>query len=362
MRIAMLAPPWIPVPPPGYGGIEAMIALLCEGLLARGHDVTLLAAPGSSSAAEIRTVLPDVHDDAIEKARYEADHVARAFELIEAWRGSGAPYDVIHDHCGFTAFAMADRIGVPMVHTLHGPFTPDTREFYERHARKAQAVALSRHQRSAAPPSLRVAGVIPNPIDVREWPYRDEKGDYALWLGRMTWVKGPQRAIAATRAAGVPLVLAGPVQTGEEEFFAREVEPHIDADSVRYVGEVGGEAKKRLVAGARALLMPIRWAEPFGIVMVEAMACGTPVIAFPEGAAADIVRDGVNGFLVADEDGMAEALRAVDQIDPAACRSHVSARYAVDEVAAAYSAVYAHAPYRSARRRHSFARLAAPAS
>jgi glycosyltransferase involved in cell wall biosynthesis len=362
MRIAMLAPPWIPVPPPAYGGIEAMIALLCEGLVARGHDVTLLAAPGSSSAAELHTVLPEVHDDAIEKARYEADHVARAFDLIDAATAAGAPYDVIHDHCGFTAFAMADRIGVPMVHTLHGPFTPDTCEFYERHARKAQAVALSRHQRSTAPQSLRIAGVIPNPIDVLDWPYREDKGDYVLWLGRMTWVKGPQRAVAAARAAGVPLVLAGPVQRGEEEFFAREVEPHVDGDSVRYVGEVGGEAKKRLLAGARALLMPIRWAEPFGIVMVEAMACGTPVIAFPEGAATDIVRDGVNGFLAADEDRMVEALRAVDQLDPATCRSHVSARYAVGEVAAAYAAVYEHARCRSPRRRHAFARLAVPAS
>jgi glycosyltransferase involved in cell wall biosynthesis len=362
MRIAMLAPPWIPVPPPGYGGIEAMIALLCEGLMERGHDVTLLAPPGSSSTAEIRTVLPDVHDDAIEKARYEADHVARAFEVIDAATASGVPYDVVHDHCGFTAFAMADRIGVPMVHTLHGPFTPETYEFYEHHARKAQAVALSRHQCSAAPPSLRIAGVIPNPIDIRDWPYHDEKGDYALWLGRVTSVKGPQRAIAAARAAGVPLVLAGPVQRGEEEFFAREVEPHIDADSVRYVGEVGGDAKKRLVAAARALLMPIRWAEPFGMVMVEAMACGTPVIAFPEGAATDIVRDGVNGFLAADENGMAEALRAADHIEPAACRSHVGARYAVDEVAASYSAVYANARYRSLPRRHAFAQLAVPTS
>lgn len=357
----MLAPPWIPVPPPRYGGIEAMIALLCEGLLARGHDVTLFAAPGSQSAAELRTLLPDAHDAAIEKARYEADHVARAFELIDAARASGAPYDVIHDHCGFTAFAMADRIDVPMVHTLHGPFTPDTSEFYECHARKARAVAISSYQRSAAPPSLRIAGVIPNPIEVRDWPYC-EKGDYVLWLGRMTRVKGPQCAIAAARAADVPLVLAGPVQRGEEEFFAREIEPHVDADSVRYVGEVGGERKKNLVAGASALLMPIRWAEPFGIVMVEAMACGTPVIAFPEGAATEIVRDGVTGFLVADEDAMAEAVSAVDQINPAACRSHASGRYAVDAVAAAYSAVYAHAPDRYPRRRNQFARVAVPAS
>jgi glycosyltransferase involved in cell wall biosynthesis len=358
MRIAMLAPPWIPVPPPGYGGIEAMIALLCEGLVERGHDVTLLAAPGSKSSAKIRELLPDAHDEAIEKARYEADHVARAFELIELGARSGSPYQVIHDHCGFTAFAMADRVDVPMVHTLHGPFTPDTCEFYERHAPKAHTVAISRHQRSAAPPSLRVAGVIPNPIRVDDWPYEPDKDDYALWLGRMSEVKGPHRAIAAARMAGTRLVLAGPVQAGQEAFFAAEVEPHIDGDAVRYVGEVGGDEKKRLFSLARALLMPIRWPEPFGIVMVEAMACGTPVIAFPEGAANDIVRDGVNGFLVDDESAMADALRALGRIDPADCRSHVAAAYGVPAVAAAYAAVYAHAVRTGPPRRWTFARAA----
>ena len=135
--------------------------------------------------------------------------------------------------------------------------------------------------------------------------------------------KGPQRAIAAARAAGMPLVLAGPVQPGQEEFFAREVEPHIDDDAVRYVGEVGEEGKRELYTGARALLMPIRWAEPFGMVMVEAMACGTPVIAFPEGSAPEVVIDGETGFLVEDEDAMARAVGRLDEIDRERCRASV---------------------------------------
>jgi glycosyltransferase involved in cell wall biosynthesis len=356
MTVAILAPPWIPVPPPGYGGIEAMIALLCDGLVARGHEVTLFAAPGSCSSADVRPVLPEAHADEIEAARHEADHVARVFEAIELGSRSGAPFDVIHDHCGFTAFAMADRIGVPMVHTLHGPFTRDTRAFYEHHGRKASAVAISRRQRAAAPPNLRVIAVIPNPIDAEAWPYQPEKGDYLLWLGRLTAVKGPQRAIAAARAAGVPLVLAGPVQPGDEEFFARDVEPHVDGDAVSYIGEVGGDDKKRLFARARALLMPIRWDEPFGIVMVEAMAGGTPVIAFPEGAASDVVIDGRNGFLVEDEDAMAGAVGRLETIDPAECRKSVVERYGVDRVAAAYEAAYAGVARSRAPRRHIFAR------
>ena len=158
-------------------------------------------------------------------------------------------------------------------------------------------MALSRYQAEQAPDDLDVVAVIGNPIVVGDFPFREEKGDYLLWIGRLNDDKGPQRAIAAAREAEVPLVLAGPVQPGQEEFFAREVEPHMDGDAIRYIGEVGDE-KGELYAGARALLMPIRWPEPFGLVMTEAMACGTPVIAFPEGSAPEIVLDGETGFVV----------------------------------------------------------------
>jgi glycosyltransferase involved in cell wall biosynthesis len=350
----MVAPPWLPVPPPGYGGIEAMIALLCDGLVNGGHDVTLFAAPGSRSIARVEPVLPSTHGDEISMAQHEADHVARVFDAVETRSRNGSRYDVMHDHSGFTAFAMADRIDVPVVHTLHGPFTRETYDFYRQHAQKACAVAISRRQRAAAPPSLRISAVIPNPIDAGAWPYVEEKDDYLLWLGRMTEVKGPHRAIAAARAAGARLVLAGPVQTGEERFFADEVEPHIDDDAVRHVGEVGGDEKKHLFANARALLMPIRWDEPFGIVMIEALASGTPVIAFPEGAAADIVIDGRNGFLVDDEPAMAQAVSRLGAIDPAACRAGVVDRYGVERVTAAYESVYAGSARSGAPRRRAF--------
>jgi glycosyltransferase involved in cell wall biosynthesis len=336
----MVAPPWIPVPPPGYGGIEAVAELLCDELVARGHDVTLFAAPGSRSAAHVRTVLDAAHPDTIGSALHESDHVASVWDAIDEAADRGAPFDVVHDHSGFTAVAMAGRVGVPVVHTLHGPLEGDSARFYERHGKKVHLVAISRSQIDEAPLRLRVAAVVPNPIALERWPLSGKKDDYALWIGRMDPIKGAHRAIEAARRAGHRLVLAGPVQSGQSDFFRSEIEPHIDGDRVRYVGEVAGVAKQRLYAHARALLMPIRWREPFGMVMIEALASGTPVLAFPEGAAAEIVIDGHNGMLVADEAEMARALASVDTIDPRDCRDSVRSRYDVAITANGYEAVY----------------------
>jgi glycosyltransferase involved in cell wall biosynthesis len=336
MRVAMLAPPWIPVPPQGYGGIEQVIALLAAELTERGNDVTLFAAPGTRSNARVLSPLEGPHPDEIQLSVYEADHVACTFASVDE---ADPPFDVIHDHCGFTAFAFADRIATPLVHTLHGPFTDETAAFYARHAHKAKAIALSRYQAEQAPDGLDVVAVIGNPIVVDDFPFRDEKDDHLLWIGRMNDDKGPQRAITAAREAGAPLIMAGPVQPGQEEFFASEVEPLIDGDEIRYIGEVG-EEKLELYAGARALLMPIRWAEPFGLVMTEAMACGTPVIAFPEGSAPELVIDGETGFVVDDEHEMASAVARLGEIDPARCRESTRERFDVAAVAEAHERAY----------------------
>lgn len=339
LRIAMLAPPWIAVPPPGYGGVEWVVSALTEALIARGHRVTLFCAPGSASAADVVTLLDEVHDDEIERSLYECDHVSRAFEAIES-PADGRPFDVVHDHCGFTALAMADRLRTPLVHTLHGQFTSATAAFYARHGHKGSLVAISAAQLASAPAGLRVAGTVANPIDLAAWPLQERKGDHLLWVGRITEEKGPHRAIAAARAAGVPLILAGVVQPGKQRFFDREIAPHLDGVRVSFVGEVGGAQKRALFADARALLMPIRWAEPFGMVMVEALACGTPVIAFPEGAAKGIVADGRTGFLVEDEEGMAAAVGRLGEIAARDCRAWVAEHCDVDVVAAGYERAY----------------------
>ncbi len=339
LRIAMLAPPWISVPSPGYGGVESVVSTLTEALVRRGHDVTLFCAPGSVSRATVATILEKPHPDAIERALFEVDHVARSFDLIEL-AGLTDPFDVIHDHCGFTGLAMANRIDTPLVHTLHGPFTADTAAFYAYHGYKGTLVGISHAQLASAPSDLNPLGPIPNPIDLPAWPMQERKGDYLLWIGRMTPEKGPHRAIAAARAVDVPLVLAGVIQPGQQAFFDREIAPHIDGDRVRFIGEVGGAAKKSLFAHARGLLMPIRWDEPFGMVIVEALACGTPVIAFPEGAMRELVVDGKTGFLVEDVRAMASAIGQLPRIAASDCRAWVSQHCDGDVVAAAYERTY----------------------
>jgi glycosyltransferase involved in cell wall biosynthesis len=339
-RVAMLAPPWIAVPPPGYGGIEEVVDLLCSALQRRGNEVTLFAAPGSRSRGAVVSPLADAHPDEIQRSLHEADHVARAFELVDAGEPGDKPYTVLHDHCGFVAVAMADRLRTPIVHTLHGPFDdPGVVAFYGHHGHKVHLVALSESQAGDCPAGLQTAAVIPNPIDVAAWPLGERKEDYLLWIGRMNEEKGPHRALEAARLARSPLVLAGPVQPGQEEFFEREVSPHLDRPGVTYVGEVGGRRKAELFAKARALLMPIRWAEPFGMVMVEALATGTPVIAFSEGSAPEIVEDGRCGFLVEDTEEMAAAVARLGSIEPSACRE-AAHRFDSDSIAARYEDVY----------------------
>jgi glycosyltransferase involved in cell wall biosynthesis len=190
------------------------------------------------------------------------------------------------------------------------------------------------------PANLHTVGAIPNPIAVDAWPFRSGDDGYLLWIGRMTPEKGAHRAIQIARAGGHDLVLAGVVQPGQRAYFERHVEPHIDGQRVRFVGEVGGARKKRLFAGARALLMPIRWPEPFGMVIIESLVCGTPVLAFDEGAVGELIVEGVTGFIVEDDAAMVAALHDLGRIDPHACRSWVAEHCDVSVVAAAYEAAY----------------------
>ena len=339
LKIAMLAPPWLPIPPPGYGGIESVIDSLCHALVGRGHDVALFAAPGSEAACPVHAVLDSPLPDEIGKAMHEARHVSGALALIDREAELGRPFDVIHDHNEAVTVAFADRIAVPVVHTVHGPFTAEARDLYARNT-AALLVGLSRAQLTAAPSEASVHGAIANPLDVADWPFVARGEGHLVWLGRFAPEKGAHVAIRAARLARQPLVLAGPVQPGQEEYFDREIAPHIDDAQVRYVGEVGGEAKNELLAGADAMLMPISWPEPFGMVMIEAMACGTPVIAFDEGSAPEVVRHGVGGLIVADVEAMARAVGEVAGIDRAGCRAWVAELCDPDGVASSYEDAY----------------------
>jgi|tagenome__1003787_1003787.scaffolds.fasta_scaffold20910273_2 glycosyltransferase involved in cell wall biosynthesis len=338
-RIAMLAPPWIPVPPPGYGGIEEVVALLCDALVERGHDVDLFCAPGSRSKANVRPLLSAPHPDRIERALFEADHTGRAFEGIDDAASAGRPFDVVHDHSGFTALSMANRLDLPLAHTVHGPFDEDTTPYYDHHGWKGRVVCISRTQAGMAPPGAHVRSVVSNPIDFDAWPIGYEKENYLFWIGRFVAEKGPQRAIRVAKLSGRRLILAGVVQPKQERFFADEIQPHIDGDQIQFVGEVGGARKQFLFARAYAFLMPITWPEPFGMVMVESLAAGTPVLAFPNGAASEIVEHGKNGFLVQDDEEMAEMVPRAGELEPEDCRRSAE-RFSPHVVAAGYENVY----------------------
>jgi glycosyltransferase involved in cell wall biosynthesis len=208
----MLAPPWISVPPPGYGGVETVVSVLTEALVQRGHHVTLFCAPGSTSTARVTNLLSDTHPDEIERSLFDVDHVARAFAEID--RGEHGPFEVVHDHCGFTGLAMADRLGTPLLHTLHGQFTSGTTAFYARHGHKATLVGISRAQLALAPPSLGPVATIPNPIHLAAWPLQESKQDYVVgWAIHRREGPAPRHRRRACRRGSAGAGRRGPART-----------------------------------------------------------------------------------------------------------------------------------------------------
>ncbi|HEY9723014.1 MAG TPA: glycosyltransferase family 4 protein [Oscillatoriaceae cyanobacterium] len=337
MRIALLAPVALPVPPTGYGGTELVVSMLAEGLVARGHDVTLFASGDSHTSARLESLYPQsleavgVRDKRTYQA-YEAAHVRDA--LSRASR-----FDVVHDHTKALGTIYARFADTPVVTTIHNDFTEERRQVYGAHPDHAY-VAISRAQ-AARMPELNYSGVVYNGLDLGPVIYQSAKEDYLLFLGRLDADKGAHTAIAIARALNWPLILAGRVQ--DTAFFEREIAPHLDGVRRRYVGEVAGEAKWRLYAGARALLFPIQWPEPFGLVMIEALACGTPVVATRHGSVPEVIEDGVSGRIVDSErdlDALVAATREAVTLDPRDCRAQVETRFSQDAMVEGYLDVY----------------------
>lgn len=339
MKIAMLAPPWISVPPNGYGGIEWVVSLLTEELVARGHDVTLFATGDSTTTANLRYVFEHGPVEQMHHALPYAHHIGAAFEYVMAEARAGRPFDVIHDHCAWVALATGHLTGVPLVHTLHGAALDHERAFLEGVKDNARFVAISEYQTTSF--SIPISAVVPNAVDVPSYPFREQKSEYLLSLGRIARDKAQGLAVEVARRTGVPLILAGKVDPGDDQaYFEETVAPYVDGTNVIFEGEVSDERKRELYAGARALLFPIQWEEPFGLVMIEAMACGTPVLATPRGSVPEIVADGVSGFIVPDVDGMVDAVGRLDEISAKACRAHVEDRYSTAAMTDGYEAVY----------------------
>lgn len=333
MKVGLIASPWVPVPPPRYGGTEVVLDVLARGLVAAGDDVELFTTGDSTCPVPRHSVYAAAIGTAAITPAAEARHVVHAYDAL-------AGCDVIHDHTLFGPLYGPGRTSAPIVTTSHGPFTPELRDLYATMAhREVSVVAISRHQRATAP-GVPIAAVIHHGIDVDRVPFGNGDGGYALFLGRMCPDKGPDRAIRAARAAGVRVILAAKMwEPDEMRYFRDVVEPMLGDDAV-YIGEIGGREKLDLLGHAIALLNPIRWPEPFGLVMVEALAAGTPVVSFADGSAPEIVDHGTNGYLCADVDAMADALRHVHELDRTACRRSAAERFSTERMVADHRRLY----------------------
>ena len=334
LRIAMVTPPYFTVPPEGYGGVESVVAGLVDGLVERGHHVTLLGAGEHGTRAQRFVGLwDDLPTAQIGQSLPEAVHAARVGSVI----GSGADFDLVHDHTLTSPLLAAGRL-VPTVVTVHGPMG-ELADLYRPLGDAVSLVAISEAQRRSAL-DLNWVGTVYNGIDVASFPFRRHKDDYVLFLGRYHPTKGPHLAIDAARAAGVRILLAGKcAEPPEQEFFDAEVAPRLGPDAVD-VGVADGEEKRRLLAGARALVFPIRWEEPFGMVLIEAMACGTPVVALAQGSVPEVVEHGRTGVVVNDPEELAGAIDLAKGLDAAECRRSAETRFSIETMTSGYEEVY----------------------
>ena len=334
MRIGVLSPPWVPVPPPAYGGLEAVVDRLARGLAEAGHEV-LLAAPANSRC-------PVSHVPGLEEAPLDAPilgdtitemlHVSKAYAVM-------ADMDVIHDHTVAGPLYRQRPDGVPVVTTNHGPFEPRLNHLYARMQADTAIIAISQNQADTAD-GVRIAKVIHHGLDVADVPVGTGDGGYAAFLGRMSPTKGAREAILVARRAGVPLRIAAKMrEDAERAYFDAEIAPLL-GNEVQYVGEVDEPAKFELLGQAVAMLNPIQWPEPFGLVMIEALACGTPVVATSAGSVPEIIDDGVTGYVGDELEGLAEALSRAAQLDRGACRKAAETRFSTERMVAEHLELY----------------------
>jgi glycosyltransferase involved in cell wall biosynthesis len=335
MRVGIISPVWFAVPPQGYGGIEWVVSLLADGLVEAGHEVTLFASGDSRTHAKLEFVYEHAISHLIGRTLPELNHALACYERA-------ADFDVINDHSGLPAAALGAGVATPVLHTVHGPLDGEAGPIYRRVARYAPQVgliSLSMNQRAPEPDLPWVAN-IPNALDFSLYPVQPHRGDYLLFLGRMSPDKGAHRAIAVAREAGLPLKIAGKRrELKEREYFDEFVAPHL-VGGIEYLGEVTHGEKVELLQNARLTLFPIEWQEPFGLVMIESLACGTPVIATRWGAVPEVIEDGRVGLIVDDYREMTPKIEQADELDPLACREYVEERFSRDRMVADYVAAY----------------------
>jgi glycosyltransferase involved in cell wall biosynthesis len=330
LKIAQVAPVAIPVRPAKGDSIEQLVSLLTEELVRRGHDVTLFAVGDSETTAELRSIYPRGYREREEIWDWRVLETLNAASAFE----QASEFDVMHSHTYHFALPFTRFVSTPVVHTYHVQLGPEVVEGFRRYS-ETQLVAISEFQRSELQ-GFDDVPVIHNGIDAGAFPFRAEGGDYLAFLGRMIPSKGAAEAVRIARELDLPLIMAGP----STEWFERDVRPAVDDRSIRYLGPVDPADRNELLAGAAALLYPITYPEPFGLVMVEAMACGTPVAAFGVGAVPEVVEQGVGGCWVPPNGSLGEAVRSAVQLDRRRVREAAVERFDYRRMVDAYERLY----------------------
>jgi glycosyltransferase involved in cell wall biosynthesis len=335
MRILQVAPLYERVPPVTYGGTERVVSYLTDALVDLGHDVTLIASGDSITRADLIAATPTSLrlDDT---CRDSLSHHLRALGIAASLASS---FDVVHFHTGFLQMPLARRLGTPSVTTLHGRL--DIEELWPllREFKDIPLVSISDAQRPEGVEAGWIHTVYHGvPPDLL--PFRAEPDDYVAFIGRISPEKRVDRAIEIAQRAGVPLRIADKVDVVDREYFEAEIKPLLDLPGVSYLGEINEEEKADLLGGARALLFPIDWPEPFGMVVIEAMSCGTPVVAWNHGSVPELIDHGLNGLIVDSIESAATALRSVDAIDRATCRATFEQRFTAERMARDYLGIY----------------------
>jgi glycosyltransferase involved in cell wall biosynthesis len=336
MRIAQVAPLWERVPPPAYGGIELVVGLLTDELVRRGHEVTLFASGDSLTEAKL---------DAVHPRALRLDNSVKEFGIYEQLMlgdvyGNAEKFDIIHSHVGCAALNYAQLVKTPTVHTLHGIFTPDNAKLYEK-AKKQPYVSISDAQREPALDLNCVATVYNSVnVDIHNFYPQSDNPPYLAFLGRVSPEKGTHHAIEIAKATGIPLKMAGKVDVVDRDYYAEAIAPHVDGELIQFLGEADHKMKNELMGRAIATLFPITWREPFGLVMVESMAAGTPVIGINMGSVPEVISNGTSGFVCDTVAECIDAVKKVTQIDRQRCREYVVRRFGVQQMVDGYEAVY----------------------
>ncbi len=339
MRIAQIAPIFERVPPRLYGGTERVVHALTEHLVRRGHDVTLFASGDSQTSATLAPVWPC----ASRLDPHSVDPLAAQIAALEQVTQRADEFDIIHSHVDYFTFPFVRRSPTPIVTTLHGRLDiPELQPVFRAYP-DVPVVSISDSQRA---PLLHLpvnwAGTVYNGICVEHFRFNEQAGDYLVFLGRIAPEKRPDRAVAIARAVGMPLKVAAKVDKVDREYYESQIKPLFNDSLVEFIGEVNEQEKAELLRGAYALLFPIDWREPFGLVMTEAMACGTPVIAMRGGSVEEVIADGETGFICDSVAEMIAAVPRVAELERRRCRERVERYFSADVMAARYEEVYEH--------------------